>query len=163
MRSKRTIALVMVFLLQGVLCWGDFQEKKVDEKQGKEAQKSLIRKDLLMAKKDASQRPRRNIFSPRGIAINQEDVATLISPREIEEQGAMSDEGTSFYDLSVRYIGYVDTGKRIVALIIFEGEAMAVEEGEMITERFKVDRVTRDKLSIIGPGDEIKEFPLEGE
>ncbi len=65
--------------------------------------------------------------------------------------------------MSLRYIGYIDTGERIVALIIYEGEAMAVEEGEMISEQFKVGKVTRDKLDIIGPGEEIKEFSLEGE
>lgn len=163
MRVKRTLSLVFVLLLPGVLFLGGLQEKSVGEKQEKKALKSLIRKDLLIKKEDITQRPRRNIFSPRGISFSQEDVANLISPREIEEQEAMPDEGTPFYDLSLRYIGYVDTGKRIVALIIFEGEAMAVEEGEMITEQFKVGRVTRDTLSIIGPGDEIKEFPLEGE
>lgn len=163
MKAKGLIAFVCVLLLPGVLCSGGLQEKNVGEKQETKAPKSLIRKDLLIKKEEVTQRPRRNIFSPRGIAISQEDVATLISPREIEEQEAMSDEGTPFYDLSLRYIGYVDTGERIVALIIFEGEAMAVEENEMITEQFKVGRVTRDTLSIIGPGEEIKEFPLEGE
>ncbi len=163
MRAKGTIALVLVLFLAGVFClWGQ-QEKGPDEKKETEEAKSLIRKDLLIKKEDAPQRPRRNIFSPRGTAVREEDVATLISPREIQEQEAMTDEETSFFDVSLRYIGYIDTGQRIVALIIFEGEAIAVEEGEMISEQFKVGEVTRDTLSIVGPGDEIKEFLLEGE
>ncbi len=163
MRAKGTIVLVLVLFLAGVFClWGQ-QKKNPDEKKETEAPKSLIRKDLLIKEEDAPQHPRRNIFSPRGTAVREEDVATLVSPREMREQEATTDEETPFFDVSLRYIGYIDTGQRIVALIIFEGEAVAVEEGEMISEHYKLGKVTRDTLSIIGPGGEIKDFPLEGE
>lgn len=163
MRVKKTIAFLLILFLPGFLGLGGTQEKSTDEKRVTNSQKSLIRKDLLMKKKEVPQPPRRNIFSPRGIGISEEDMSSLISPRDFEEQDATTGEEMPFYEMSLRYIGYVDTGERIVALVIFEGEAVAVEEGEMISEQFKVGKVTRDKLNVIGPGGEIKEFPLEGE
>ncbi len=153
----------LILFLPVVFCLAGLEEKNSDEKPEIKAKKSLIRKDLLTIKKDTPQRPRRNIFSPRSGGVSEEDVADLISSRDIEEQESSAEEGTPFYTMSLRYIGYIDTGERIVALIIYEGEAMAVEEGEMISEQFKVGKVTRDKLDIIGPGEEIKEFSLEGE
>ena len=163
MKAKRGMIILLIVFLSVVFCLAGYEEKKTDEKPDIKTKKSLIRKDLLTIKKDAPKRPRRNIFSPRGEAISEEDVATLISSRDFEEQESSAEEETPFFTMSLRYIGYIDAGERIVALIIYEGEAMAVEEGEMINEQFKVGKVTRDKLDIIGPGEEIKEFPLEGE
>jgi len=163
MKVKRGMVIVLILFLPMVFFLRGFEVEKTDEKPEIKGKKSLIRKDLLTIKKDAPQRPRRNIFSPRSGAINEEDVANLISPRDFEEQESSAEEETPFFTMSLRYIGYIDAGERIVALIIYEGEAMAVEEGEMINEQFKVGKVTRDKLDIIGPGEEIKEFPLEGE
>ena len=163
MKVKRGMVVVLIAFLPFVFCLGGIEEKKADEKPEIKGKKSLIRKDLLTIKKDAPKRPRRNIFSPRGIVVTEEDVSSLISPRDFEEQDAATGEEMPFTEMSLRYIGYVDTGERIVALVIFEGEAVAVEEGEMISEQYKVGKVTRDKLNIIGPGGEIKEFPLEGE
>jgi len=163
MKVNRTLALVLILTLTCGPYLGGLQVKSPDEKQETEAQKSLVRKDLLKIKKDVPSRPRRNIFSPRGMEVSDEDVASLLSPRDFQEQETVDEEETPFYEVSLRYIGYIDTGERIVALIIFEGEAVAVEENEMISEQFKVGKVTRETLAIIGPGGEKREFPLEGE
>lgn len=61
-----------------------------------------------------------------------------------------------------RYIGYIVFGEKIVALIIIDGNALAVEKGEMISEGVKVGEITPEEIEIMGPDSEKRKYSLEG-
>ena len=63
----------------------------------------------------------------------------------------------------LRYIGYVKSGQKITALILFEGEALAVDVGEEIAEDVSISKITLENITMIGPDQEPRTFPLEGE
>jgi hypothetical protein len=63
----------------------------------------------------------------------------------------------------LRYIGYVKSVQKITALILFEGEALAVDVGEEIAEGVSISKITLEDITVIGPSQEPWKFPLEGE
>jgi len=63
----------------------------------------------------------------------------------------------------LRYIGYVKSGQKIIALIFFEGEALAVEESEMISAGIRVGKVTSEEIELIDASSQKWKYSLEGE
>ena len=128
---------------------------------------SLIRKDLLKSKPAEIASPRRDIFSPR-TGFTQPDVS---QPGELSG-GRVEDAGTSKTpteiksvapSLDLTYIGYVQSANKTIALIILEGLAMAVSEGEEVLPGVKVGKVAPDRIDFIGPDAKRSSFPLQGE
>ncbi len=62
---------------------------------------------------------------------------------------------------NIKYIGYVVSCEKIVALIIIDGNALAVEKGETISEGAKVGEITPEEIEIIGPDSEKRKYSLE--
>lgn len=165
MRVRRRIAVFLIFFFW-VTFWISGGEKGVlEEKISSKAKRSLVRKELLLVKRKELKPPRRNIFSPRIIGI--EDAKLEIegeqSPQNFNENQAVASDEASARSFDLRYIGYIDSGDKIVALIIFEGEALAVEEGEKISEEFTIGKITTKEIEIIGLGAEKRKYSLEGE
>ena len=71
-------------------------------------------------------------------------------------------EWASLLDLNIRYIGYIVSDEKIVALIIFDGNALAVEKGEMINKKVKVGEITPEEIEFMGPDSEKRKYSLEG-
>jgi hypothetical protein len=125
--------------------------------------KSLIRKDLLYEKRTNLSPPVRNIFSPQ----RTRGPESGLSPEEIEggageiesESGERALDGMP----DIRYIGYVHSGHKIVGLIIYEEEALAVEEGEIISQDLRIGKVTAEEIELIGPNSQRRKYSLEGE
>jgi len=128
---------------------------------------SLIRKDLLKEKPGEIAPPRRDIFSPR----------TAFAPPGFSQPGEspggrVTDTGRSDTppaiepaepSLDLSYIGYVQSAHKMIALIILEGQAMAVSEGEEVLPGMKVGKVAPDRIDLIGPDAKRLSFPLQGE
>ncbi|MGB2845701.1 MAG: hypothetical protein WBC02_12675, partial [Candidatus Aminicenantaceae bacterium] len=76
---------------------------------------------------------------------------------------AFSREAPSPGQLQIRYVGYVISGEKVIALIIFRGNTLAVEKGEMISEGVKVGEITSAAIEIVSSNSEKRKFPLEGE
>jgi len=138
---------------------GDLQEES-----RKKQEKSFIRKDLLMKESKKLRPPRRNIFSLQKITFGENE-----SLRD-EQGGAGSIEGRQNIrggqtgsGMEPRYIGYICSDQKIVALIIFEGEILAVDEGEVIGDGVKVGKIIPEKIEIIWPDSTKKVYSLEGE
>lgn len=157
MKAEKIFKGFMIFTLTTAFCFAP-QKKVPEESKGK----SLIRKDLLVKKARDMAGPRRNIFAPQA------------SPRQdlFEEQAAESNpqaaearlkESAPAALMSLRYIGYIVSPLKIIGLVIFEGEALAVEEGETLSEEIKVGKITPEEIEIVGPGATSRKFPLEGE
>lgn len=128
---------------------------------------SLIRKDLLKEKPGETAPPRRDIFSP-GAAFappgpsqpGESPGGRVMDSGKPETPPAMELAEPS---LDLSYIGYVQSAHKMIALVMLEGQAMAVSEGEEVLPGVKVEKVTPDRIDLIGPDAKCSSFTLQGE
>jgi len=161
MRVKKRTAFLLIFFFCLGFCMAVGEEKSDKGKTESKKTESLIRKELLYRERKELKPPKRNIFSPQSSGVGEENLGTLGAPQGLQQTENTVEASSS--PLNLRYIGYIDSGQKIVALIIFEGQAVAVEEGERISEQVTVGKITTKEIEIIGPGDEKRNFSLEGE
>ncbi len=142
------------------------QDKNQEKEEEKRPPVGLIRMDLLTQKINKLDPPKRNIFVPNSAGrLEVEALENLIErqPVELPNIEALEAEQISPRPLGLRYIGYVKSGQKITALILFEGEALAVDVGEEIAEGVSISEITLEDITVIGPSQEPWKFPLEGE
>ena len=62
-------------------------------------------------------------------------------------------------------MGYVDSAKtrKIIGLIVFQGQARAVVEGEVISEGIRIGKISREEIEVVMPDSSTRTFSLEGE
>ncbi|MGD8538849.1 MAG: hypothetical protein PVI66_09030 [Candidatus Aminicenantes bacterium] len=127
---------------------------------------SFIRMDLLTAEKKPMPTPKRNIFTQKSAAVF-EGLSPEAIEKKIEEARGTTDSPAqgenSISPLNLRYLGYVLSGRKVVGLIVFRGEALAVVEGELIAEGFTIGRINPDEIEVLGSDREPMMFPIEGE
>jgi hypothetical protein len=162
------LAFFILFLSAGLCLWAG--EEKL-QKQGLETggEKSLIRKDLLLREKTELGNPVRNIFA-LSRSSNREIQGNEANLQPSQHQGQHQDpalpnkyEASSSLPVNIRYIGYVISADKIVALIVFEGNALAVENGELISDGVKIGKITAEEIEIVGSGSQKRRYYLEGE
>lgn len=144
------------------------QENSMPEELLKTSAESFIRMDLLLAQKKSMPPAKRNIFTvgheDAGRGITLEDLQQRFEEIEMKRSQNSRPQGENLsLSLNLRYLGYVLSGKRIVGLIVFEGEAMPVVEGEEISEGFTVGRVSPEEIEVFGPDSKPMKFTIEGE
>jgi hypothetical protein len=161
MKAKEiTSAFFILFLSIGLSIWAG--EEKL---QKKGLEKGLIRKDLLLREKMELGNPVRNIFT-LGRSVSREIERNPVKLRQNQQQNPTLPgkyEASSSLPLNVRYIGYVISDDKMVALIVFEGEALAVESGEVISEGVKIGKITPEEIEIVGSDSQKRRYVLEGE
>jgi len=165
MRYFRSIGFSLVVFLF-FTAFISSQNKNQEKTEEKRPPVSLIRKDLLSLDIKKLDPPKRNIFTPNssgGQAIDEFGDMNIGQQAEQQNLGALGAELSSVRALGFRYIGYVKSGQKITALILFEGEALAVDVGEEIAEGVSISKITREDITVIGPDQEPRTFPLEGE
>ena len=144
MSFKRIGRLFLAISLCLVFCMADNEiqrEKKElsSMKSGIAEEKSFVRKELLSGMKEKFSPPKRNIFAP--FRRRKPESASASEEFQGEFQSSSGqvkrDETRIIPPLNIRYIGYISSGHKIVALIFYGGEFLAVEEGEMITEEIQ--------------------------
>jgi hypothetical protein len=153
-------AFFILFLSIGLSIWAG--EEKL---QKKGLEKGLIRKDLLLREKMELGNPVRNIFA-LGRSVSREIERNPVKLRQNQQQNPTLPgkyEASSSLPLNVRYIGYVISDDKMVALIVFEGEALAVESGEVISEGVKIGKITPEEIEIVGSDSQKRRYVLEGE
>ncbi len=162
MKVEKKAALFIFFLSLGLALWaGEGQSKKKETAKGEE--KSLIKKELLSKTKRKLAPARRNIFSLRR-GGSEETRIVPADPRTTTQKTASSTEGEpSESSVNIRYIGHIRSGQKIVALIVYEDTAIAVEKGEMISEGVQIGDVTPAYIEIVGPDSVRRKYTLEGE
>lgn len=166
-----TRAFWLIFFLLFILINFSFNSYAQTKKSVAEKIPSLIKINLL-PKKDISFPPvLRDIFSPQvyssllQISSSEKQGSgpgQIISGLQGEPEGE-KESGSPKYHLSVRYIGFVHSIEKTIALIILNGLAIPVEEGEFIAPEFRVVRITPEEIVITGPDKEELRFSLEGE
>jgi len=143
----------------------------------------LVRLDLLEKPPAQLGPPKRNIFSPRASGAGL-PLVNLGAPRPTAigsavsppaniggALGATAAEGTvpsnqaPAFTIDLRYVGFVESEKtgRIIGLVVFQGQARAVVEGEVISEGISIGRITRKEIAVNMPDSSTKTFSLEGE
>ncbi len=129
----------------------------------KEEAKSLIRLDLLRSQKVEAGLPQRNIFAPRSRFNSPFPLNAQESSGPDEAETFPGKEERPALSVNLRYIGYIESPKRIIALIIFEGKAIAVAEGEVVSEGVRIGKISPAEIEIIMPDSTTRKFSLEGE
>jgi len=160
--DMKRVAFFIFFLSLGLALWAG-QGKPQKKETAKDEKKSLIRKELLLKTKRRLDPPRRNIFSIRMGGSGETRIVPVNPQPNPQETSRIAGEESSELPLDIRYIGHIKSGEKIVALIIFEGSALAVEKGEMINERAQIGDVTSAFIEIIGSDSVKRKYPLEGE
>ncbi len=136
-----------------------------------EERNSLLRIDLLRLPQEEMTPPLRNIFAP-GTRINRPQDIALQQAQELapndqgDETPANPEAGTAappVMTVSLRYIGFIESSVRMIALIVFEGQTMAVVEGEVVGEGIRVGKITREQVEIVLPDSSTRMFSFEGE
>jgi hypothetical protein len=133
----------------------------------KPAPAHLVRVDLFRVPPAEPVAPLRSIFSP-GRAVGTPESA---QEPEVPETPAGEDPGLEAPPetplgrpaLDLTYVGYVRSGRKIVALVISEGQAVAVAEGEDVVPGLKVERIGLDRIDVIGPDGKRTSVPIQGE
>ncbi len=120
----------------------------------------LIRKDLLNFGEEGSPPSLRNIFRPKRTANRPTTPRVQAAPRP-EAKTPPSDSQPSFA-LSLNYIGSVESAGRTMALVVRNGEALPVAEGEELAPGYRVIRITLEEIEVEGPGGERKVFSRQG-
>jgi Tfp pilus assembly protein PilP len=156
-------SLVLFLFFTAVIFSQDIEQEKTEEKR---PPVGLIRKDLLALEIKKLDPPKRNIFTPNSAGMQEIDEFEEMNEIQRAEQQnieALEAELSSVRALGLRFIGYVKSGQKITALILFEGEALAVDVGEEIAEGVSISKITLEDITVIGPDQEPRKFPLEGE
>jgi hypothetical protein len=162
MKFDMKAAVFIFFLSFGLTLWagaGQSQKKETT----KSGEQSLIKKELLTKTKKKLAPARRNIFSLRR-GGSQETPIVPTHPRTAPQKAAlMTERESSGASVNIRYIGHIKSGQKIVALIVYEDAAIAVEKGEMISEGVQIGDVTVAYIEIVGPDSVRRKYTLEGE
>jgi Tfp pilus assembly protein PilP len=170
MKTKFFVLALVFFYASSILYPGlsPQGEKKMDQE--KKDERSLIRKELLVLPDKSFPPPKRNIFT-RGRTQSASE-ADEISPSEniqeterIKSPGQPGQQETTANKISinVKYIGYVKSGKKVVALILIGSETYAVESGDVLEVGMTIGKITPDDMEIFNQGSEPIRINLEGE
>jgi len=173
MKTKRTNKtkfcwLVSIYLLvSSVLYPGISPQNQKGKKQEKKEQISLVRKELLIPPKKTQSPIKRNIFTrQRTTAVEDESSfsgAGDFQPPGQKKSATQQKSAVEEAQINVKYIGYVRSGNKVVALIILGGETYAVESGDVLEMGVSIGEITPDNMEFFNRGSEPIRINLEGE
>ena len=171
MRIIRQPVAALILALAAGLCPAQPQTDAAPKAAADKEVKSLLRKDLLQIRKQAAAPPMRNIFAPRAGFSRPGEVARPGRPlpavdyQAADELAATDEtaEAPPVMTVNLRYIGFIESPRRLVALVNFEGRAMAVVEGDVVGEGIRIGKVTRQQIEVVLPDSSTRTFSLEGE
>jgi hypothetical protein len=162
----------MVFVLVSSLLYpGPSLQTEKGKSQEIHEPKSLIRKELLIRPEKTLSPPKRNIFTrQRSTGAPDESTSAedfqLPGQRQLPgqmEQPEQAEPPIEEVRADVKYIGYVRSGTKVVALIIFENETYAVQSGDVLGTGLTIGEITADDMEIFDRGPEPIRIVLEGE
>ena len=171
METRFSARVSVLVLVSSLLYPAPYLQNETGKSQEMQVRKSLIRKELLLQPEESLAPPKRNIFTrQRGNRIMDE-----ISPSEaLEMPGQRPQSGqpelsgrnqppVDEFRADVKYIGYVRSGDRIVALIVFGNEIYAVQSGDVLETGLTIGEITPEDMEIFDGGPEPRRIILEGE
>ncbi len=166
---KARVSIIAFFILaSGIFLYsGITQQEKGGESREQQETGSLIKKELLALRNKPFSAPQRNIFVRQRMSSQRNDDSPL-APRNFQmpntgESPNQEQTETKNIGFNLNYIGYVKSGDRVVALILLEGEAYAVESGDVFGAGLTVGEISPEDIEIIGSDSTSKKIILEGE
>jgi len=167
--------IIFLFVLTGGVLWSEVFSLQAPasepaKKNSPQAAPSLIRMELLPQKEVGPPPVERDIFAPfsppslsTSAATSDSAQAAMSASRDLQETTAGEIPGWAGNNLSLRYIGYVHSSQKTIALILLNGLALTVEEGDYLDSGIKVGKITAEEIVLIGPDGESSRFSLEGD
>lgn len=160
-RLKDEVCLgILIILAGGLLLAGSVDKREVKTTELSPGQ-SLIRKDLLVKPRPAEVRPRRNIFVRGGGAAVEPGPPANVAPPQVETPSDKAVPESVGPD--IRYIGFVTTARKIVGLVLVNGQALAVAEGDRVAGDYTVLKISPETLELAGPDGQTKTISIKGE
>jgi Tfp pilus assembly protein PilP len=144
-------------------------QEKSEKAAEKNEQKSLVLKKLLRPSKKSLAPPKRNIFTRQRGNPGAGDFSPsgdFLSPEQASGQKMTPDQKKTAMEtdrFNVKYIGYVRSGERVVALILLGSKSYAVESGDILETGLTIGEITPDDIEISSQGSEPQRINLEGE
>ncbi len=167
MRSKRALvflAATIVAAALGVL--GQTAPTGAKAPAPAKARKPLVRLDLLQLAPPALTAERRNIFvagAAAAPALQAQDEESDSEGQGDEENPALGGRGAApGEDFAVQYVGYIHSPRGVIGLVLVEGTAQAVAQGELIQPGYTATRVTDKEIEVTGPDGKARIYPLQG-
>jgi hypothetical protein len=164
MKPSLRIFSAALLAVAGFLAAGGFPAR---DEGAKTPQAALVRKDLLARVPAGFEAPRRDIFRPGQAIAEPEEVVPEDLPEGAAPVPAPVEEGPDARlpepVPGLTYIGYISSPKKTIALVILEGQALAVAEGEEVIPGVKIEKVSPDGIILAGPGALRTTVPLQGE
>jgi len=165
MRIKRNFYLGCLAGISLVLCWSQDKPSSAEKPAALKAQKPLIRMDLVQRKKREAAIATRDLFIPQSssgpagapfpaVEEKKPNLGTEEEKKAVELQEQ---------PLALQYLGYIQAPKKMTALVLFEGKAVAVGEGDEFGPAWKVVKITAGEIEIQGSDGKPRTFALEGE
>jgi len=167
MKAKTWALVSAILFLAVIVCAETRQETQEPSLQKVKGKTSLVRKDLLQPAQKQLSPPLRNIFTRQRISSSGEESGYFGADQNLSLGESRSQAGpenqNAEISIDVKYIGYVRSEKRVIALIIFGGETYAVESGDMLEGGIHIGEITPDDIEVIAPDSEPNKVKLEGE
>ena len=169
MRMLRRLGVVASLVLGLAAAWP--QTPPQAKPLSSERKPSLIRMDLLRLPQEDMTPPLRNIFAP-GTRTSRPAESAFQESQMLPQDEQAGKTAVSALDgsmsppvmtVNLRYIGFIESPQRIIALVVFGGQAMAVVEGEVVGEGIRIGRITRDEVEVVLPDSSTRLFSFEGE
>ncbi len=154
MASRRARTAAALFALAGALALFAAQEGEAD--------KPLVRRDLLVFGKGQAAPPLRDIFRPKAAGAAtafRRPAGPAVNPAA----GLPAPEERPSFNLNISYIGSVKSGGQTIALVLRGGQTLSVREGDEVAPGYKVVSLTAEAIVVQGPSGETKTFPRQGD
>jgi hypothetical protein len=132
----------------------------------------LLRMSLLERKDAPFPGAKRDLFIPGVTAVEQPalphfgarpPVQPGMTVPGVKPDAAAAETLPPEPPVNIRYVGFIQGKEKFLALVLFNGLAVAVGPGETLGEIWKVARVAAAEIEIQGPDGSTLKFALEGE
>lgn len=171
MRMHKLLAVMTAFILAVGSSMAQTRNRPPAETAPAEEKNSLLRMDLLQLPQEEMTPPQRNIFAPgartsRPLDIHPQGSEMSMPDDQAVDTPVLQAGGTAappLITVNLRYIGFIESSQRMIALVVLEGQAIAVVEGEVVGEGIRIGKITRDQVEIVLPDSSTRLFSLEGE
>jgi len=126
---------------------------------------SLVRRDLVRSSPPAFSPFKRDLFSLQA-AVSGAAGGLDVGPGFVTAPPEKTElEAPPRPAFTLRYVGFIQNRARtkFVGLVMFEGQFLSVEAGDVVGPGWKVRRVTDKEIEVEGPDGTSQLFALEGE
>jgi hypothetical protein len=147
-----------------VLGFGQDKPPTAEKAAAAKASKPLIRMDLLQKGDRDAAFVKRDIFIPQS-DLGLSGMLSASPGIRMAKAGAAGESAAEpqALSLNVRYLGFIQSKQKMTALVLFEGQAVAVAEGDALGPAWKVVKISAGLIEIQGEDGKSQTFALEGE